>query len=96
MTTLVLLEGKVRPGGLRRLEEFLVKQLPATRAFDGCQSLNCYVNKEDLTFVAAQRWDSRSHYEAYLAWRKETNVYSEFEQLIDGEVLIRYFEQLGV
>lgn len=96
MATLVLLEGKIKPGGLRRAEEFFAEQLPVTRAYDGCQSLVCYLNKEDLTVVTVQLWDSQSHYEAYLAWRKKTGVFSDLNQLCDGEVVIRFFEQMGV
>lgn len=96
MTTLVLLEGKVRPGGLKQVEEFFEKHLPATRGYDGCQSLVCYLNEEDCTVVTVQLWDSQSHYEDYLAWREKTGVFPEFKQLCNGEVVIRFFEQMDV
>ena len=96
MTTLVLVEGTVRPDGLERLEAFLTEQLPATRGFDGCRSLDCYLNKDDRTLVIVQRWDARSDYENYLAWRKQTGVFSDFADLFDDGVQIRYGERLGV
>lgn len=96
LTSLVLLEGKVRPDGIGRLEEFLARQLPTTRAFDGCQSLDCYLNKEDRTLVIVQRWDAQQDYEDYLAWRKKTGVFFELEELFDDGVQIRYGDRLDV
>ena len=38
-----------------------------------------------------ETWDSKSHYEKYLAWREETGVLAEFVALLEGPPSVRYF-----
>ncbi len=95
MATLVLLEAKAKSASaVEELKELLKKRLPETRAYDGCQSITCFLGDDARTFVFVEHWDSAQHYEKYLAWRTETGVLKQLTDRIEGEPSIRYFEAL--
>lgn len=95
MATLVILEAKAKPESVDAVKEMLAKRLPETRAYDGCQSLTAYLNEDDgRTLVIVEYWDSRQHYEKYLAWRTETGVLDEFQTLLEDAPEIRFFEAI--
>ncbi len=46
-----------------------------TRAFDGCESVEVYVDADNPdTIVLWEKFATRAHHEAYLAWRIETGM----------------------
>ncbi len=50
------------------------QMLPDTRAFKGCRSVNCYRSNDDANkIILIEEWDSKTDYEAYLAWRASQN-----------------------
>ncbi len=59
-------------------EEFLGILMPAladTRAFEGCESIETYVDQDNPDHVYIwEKWASRENYEAYLAWRLESGM----------------------
>ena len=53
----------------------LLPALVDTRAYQGCLSVEPYVDQDDPDHVVVwQKWASRSHQEVYLAWRDSTNI----------------------
>jgi quinol monooxygenase YgiN len=44
--------------------------------------------------VFYERWDSRQHYEKYLAWRTETGVADQLVAMLAAPPSIRYFERV--
>jgi quinol monooxygenase YgiN len=90
--TLVHLEVKAKPERVHDVIGLLKQLLPETRAYDGCQEVAVYLNEDGRTFVYFEMWDSKSHYERYLAWREETGVLAELVALIEDPPNIRYFE----
>tara|TARA_Y100001970_G_scaffold165764_1_gene202667 strand:- start:8955 stop:9245 length:291 start_codon:yes stop_codon:yes gene_type:complete len=58
--------------------DFLDVLLPAlsdTRAFEGCESVETFVNMEATdTVILWEKWSDRSAQEAYLQWRVETGM----------------------
>ena len=94
MPTLVILEAKAKSGTLGQIKEFLGKRLPETRAYEGCQSLTPYLNEDGRSLVIVEYWESKPHYEKYLAWREETGALASFGELLEGPPDIRYFEPI--
>ena len=44
--------------------------LAATRAFEGCESVEAYTDVDNPdTIVLWEKWDTRANHEAYLEWR---------------------------
>jgi quinol monooxygenase YgiN len=97
MSVLVLFEAQVQPEKVAEMKAFLAAILPDTRAYDGCQAINVYFNTEDASnMVFVESWDSRLHYEKYLAWRTETGVMGKAGAMLAGPPTIRYFEKANV
>ena len=95
MSVIVLLEAHVKPEAIDELKSSLKVLLPETRAYDGCQGIDIYGNTEDEgNLVFYERWDSREHYEKYLAWRTETGVMDQLGAMLTAPPSIRYFERV--
>ena len=95
MSTVVLLEIQVRPEAVDEMKSFLKDILPDTRSYEGCQGIDVYDNLDDAeNIVVYERWDSRPHYEKYLAWRTETGVVDQLGAMLVAPPSIRYFERL--
>ena len=72
------------------------KVLPLTRESDGIISIELVQNQDDpdaLIFI--ERWETRNHYEQYLAERTEDGALEALAELIEGDLIIRYFDQTG-
>ncbi len=95
MTIMVLLELKARAETVERLKAALPLLFPDTRAFDGCRGITAYTCADDgQTFVFVQYWESKAHYERYLAWRTETGALTDIVGMLEGGISIRYFGQV--
>ena len=68
MATLVQLEAKAKPECVQEVIDLLRPRLPETRDYDGCQEITAYLNDDGHTFVFVELWDSKEHYDKYLAW----------------------------
>tara|TARA_B110000014_G_C20088344_1_gene569500 strand:- start:1178 stop:1468 length:291 start_codon:yes stop_codon:yes gene_type:complete len=55
--------------------EVLLPALSDTRAFEGCISVETFVNADapDTVFLW-EKWETRSNQEAYMQWRVETGL----------------------
>ena len=68
----VLLEVTIKEACHDKLKAKFIELLPDTRSFDGC--FNIYITQDQDKpdkLVIVEIWESRSHYEKYLAWRTE-------------------------
>jgi quinol monooxygenase YgiN len=93
MSVLAIAEFFVQP---EKAEEFLAllkEVLPDTRAFDGCQSLETYVNEDTAGHVfLVEKWRERSDHEAYLAWRMETGLTDMLAPFVTAPPKFSYFD----
>ena len=95
MSTIVLLEIQVKPEAVDEMKAFLQRILPDTRAYDGCQGVDIYSNLDGTgNLVFYQRWDSRQHYEKYLAWRTAIGTATQLRAMAASPPRIRYFERV--
>ena len=92
MSTVVLLEIQVKPEAIDEMKAFLQRILPETPAYDGCQGVDIYGNLDDTgNLMFYQRWDSRQHYEKYLAWRTEIGTATQLRAMAASPPRIRSF-----
>lgn len=95
MSVLVILELQVKPEDVSNMKSVLAEAFVDTRAYDGCQGIDAYSNTEDPgNMVAIEYWDSRAHYEKYLAWRTETGFLDKLDAMLTGPPNIQYFERI--
>lgn len=96
MACQVLLEATIKDGCHDRLRSKFVELLPATRGFEGCIYL--YIVKDQdkpSQIVIVELWETRAHYEKYLAWRTETGVMEELATMIENPSW-RFLDNWGV
>ena len=92
----VVVEIRAKKDTGNSLVSIFKKVLPLTRESDGIISIELVQNQDDpdvLVFI--ERWETRDHYEKYLAERTEAGALETLAELIEGELNIRYFDQTG-
>ena len=80
------------------LVETLKSALVDTRAFDGWEAIEVYVeaDKPD-TVILWEKFATRAHHEAYLAWRVETGLLDMLAPILAEDLKITYLDnQPGV
>ncbi|MEQ8661546.1 MAG: antibiotic biosynthesis monooxygenase family protein [Gammaproteobacteria bacterium] len=96
MACQVLLEATIKEGCHDRLRARFVELLPDTRGFDGCIYLYIVKDQDDPTkIIIVELWESRAHYEKYLAWRTETGIMDELAMMLDNPSW-RFLDNWGV
>tara|TARA_X000000950_G_scaffold80670_1_gene101437 strand:- start:569 stop:895 length:327 start_codon:yes stop_codon:yes gene_type:complete len=93
MTVSVLLEGTLKEGLADQFEEICTGAFKVTRAFDGCQNINLTFNVENKhNYVLTEVWDSKEHYEKYLAFRTEDGTIAAVTEMCSEGPTIRIFD----
>ena len=89
MSVSVLLSGKLKDGLVDQFTEICTEAFQVTRAFDGCQKINLTFNVEETNkFVLTEVWDSKEHYEKYLAFRTEDGTIAAVTDMcVDGPTI---------
>lgn len=91
----VIVEGTVKNND--EFDALMGSILADTRAYDGCEGITVQRNMEDSANVLLiEQWESRAHYDKYLAWREETGVLGKIVALLEGPPNIRYYTDVGV
>jgi len=97
VTTQVILEFQAKEGCIEKVQSWLKSVLPDTRSFDGCVTLHVVQNQDDPAgIMIIEQWDTRQHYERYLAWRQERGDMEVFGSMMAGPPTIRFFDYFRV
>ena len=93
MAVTIILEIQAKKGTGNDLLATMKGILPETRNYDGCIGLNVYQNQDDSdVMVLVENFESKAHYEKYLAWREETGVLQKLGAALEGPPSIRFFD----
>ena len=93
MTCVVILELDVKPEAVDGVKEGLKGMLPDTRSYDGCIDVYAVQDQDNgSTIVAVEKWESRKHYETYLAWRQERGDLDSLGEALNAPPSIRYMD----
>ena len=97
MTCIVILEVTAKKGTGIQLVETLRALLPNTRNKDGCQGVEVTTNLDDAdNLVLVERWETRKHYENYLAWRQQRGGLDKLAAALAEPPSFRYFDLTSV
>ncbi len=67
--------------------------LPDTRAYEGCVSVEVFIDVDvPDTLLLIEEWESRSHYEQYMAWRIETGTIALLESILESPLEVRFLD----
>lgn len=96
MSVTVTVAGEIQPGRFDEAIELLRKELPATRAREGCEVLTVHRNQDNPNqFMIVGVWASRPQHESYLAWRIETGVLNMLGEMLVGAPSFGYWDFVG-
>ena len=84
MKNLVIVSFPAKEGMLDDLKQTLKNALPDTRSFDGCISVDTYIEDATNTIHLIEDWETLDSQAAYLNWRIETGLLESLEPLLDG------------
>ena len=97
MTTIVIVEVKAKRGSVDDLLTTFSKFTPVARGTEGNISLDLIRDQDDPdTIILYEKWETRNHYEKYLARFEELGKRKILEALIEGDASIRYFDVTSV
>jgi quinol monooxygenase YgiN len=89
----VILFFHCQPGkGIELLDIFSIA-LVETRAYDGCISVETFVDADHPDLVMLfEEWDTRTHNDRYMAWRIETGLAEMLQPILAGPLEIHHLE----
>ena len=82
MKNLVIVSFPAKEGMMNDLKEMLKNALPDTRSFDGCISVETYIEESSNTVHLIEDWETLEHQADYLKWRVETGLLDILEPLL--------------
>ena len=82
MKNLVIVSFPAKEGMMSDLKEMLKNALPDTRSFDGCISVDTYIEESSNTVHLIEDWETLEHQADYLKWRIETGLLDILEPLL--------------
>jgi quinol monooxygenase YgiN len=84
---------KCQPGMGSVLLEAFTASLGDTRAFDGCVSVETFVDADNPdSILLIEDWESRAQQEAYLVWRIESGMIELLEPILAAPFEMHYLE----
>ncbi len=67
--------------------------LTATRAFEGCESIEAYTDADNPdNIVLWEKFATRANHEAYLAWRIETGLLDALASILASDLQVTYLD----
>ena len=84
MKNLVIVSFPAKAENLEELKESMRAALPDTRSFDGCLSVDTYIEESTNTIHLIEDWESLDHQAKYLNWRIETGLLDALDPLLKG------------
>lgn len=97
MTVSVLFEGNLNPDEGNNFTKLCQEAFKVTRAYDGCNSIDLTYNLEDKSnWVLTEIWDSKEHYERYVAFRIEDGTVEKITSMCREAPSIRIYDIVSV
>ena len=95
MSVNIITQFKTKPGRADELIALIRKVLPESLQQPGCEEVAIRQNQDEPDdVISAQKWTSRHHYESYMAWRTKNGVTAQFNDLLAGDMQVRYFNDI--
>jgi quinol monooxygenase YgiN len=97
MSVNIITQFKTKPGRAGDLIALIRQMLPDSLLQPGCEEVSIRQNQDEPDdIISAQRWASRHHYESYMARRTKNGGTAQFDELLAGDLQVRYFNDIPV
>ena len=84
MINLVIVSFPAKSESLETLKDAMKRALPDTRSFEGCLSVNTFIEESTNTIHLIEDWETLDHQATYLNWRVENGLLTDLDPLLDG------------
>tara|TARA_Y100000768_G_scaffold372226_1_gene339701 strand:- start:230 stop:535 length:306 start_codon:yes stop_codon:yes gene_type:complete len=84
MKNLVIVSFPAKAETLETLKDAMRSALPDTRSYEGCLSVNTFIEESTNTIHLIEDWETLDHQATYLNWRVETGLLTDLDPLLDG------------
>ena len=84
MKNLVIVSFPAKPDTLEDLKNSMKEALPDTRSYEGCISVETYIDQSTNTIHLIEDWETLDHQAKYLNWRVETGLLTALDPLLEG------------
>ena len=84
MKNLVIVSFPAKSESLEKLKKAMKRALPDTRSFEGCLSVNTFIEESTNTIHLIEDWETLDHQATYLNWRVENGLLTDLDPLLDG------------
>jgi quinol monooxygenase YgiN len=96
MSLTAIVELLIKPELVEAYAARLGSALPQTRAADGCLEITAYRDQQDpRRIVIIERWEARSHYDAYIEWRRSTGVLEKLGAVLERPMTVQFLDALA-
>ena len=92
MSIMFTVEFPLHDGKQSDLLALLEEALPDTRAFDGCIEVETYAEQDGSSILLVEQWESKAHFEAYVAWRESTGFGDVLAPFLAADEIVRTYE----
>jgi quinol monooxygenase YgiN len=87
---------KAKPESKNEFMEFLHKNVPNVRAFEGCRSVKLYFDDATNEMIISEDWDSKKHHGDYIEFISENGVMKGLISYLQQEPSIKYYNMLNI
>ena len=91
MSVMVMLEVPVLKAKMEGFLDVVRELLKETRACDGCQKVETFVEEESGRVILMELWETAGHHQACHNWRMENGLVDTLSEFVTGEVQPRTF-----
>ena len=84
MKNLVIVSFPAKANTLETLKNAMKDALPDTRAYEGCISVDTYIDESTNTVHLIEDWESLDDQAKYLNWRIETGLLTNLDPILEG------------
>jgi quinol monooxygenase YgiN len=93
MSVLATADLFIKPDRVDELLEILREALPDTRAYEGCEGLDLFVDQDEPGHILmVEKWTERAAHQKYLGWRQEQGMFDVLADFISAPPRFLYFD----
>ena len=94
MAVMVTLEFPLITQKADEMINILKSALVETRKYDGCVSVDSFVQECGGNLILIEHWESKLKQEAYLKWRMDTGLIETIQPFLKSPLVIKYYKKI--
>lgn len=92
MSVMVSLQLPIQPDKFDEAVGVMKEILPDTRAFEGCEQVDTYLDRDGSSILLIERWEKPEHQQAYMNWRIESGFMEQAGAFAAGPPAVTTWE----